>query len=50
MDARLDIEGEPEAVLRALLAIGPQEPVGSALPPETGDEAIERMLGTEDSP
>jgi hypothetical protein len=47
MDERLDIEGEPEAVLRALLAIEPREPVESVPPPDTGDEAIERML---DSP
>jgi hypothetical protein len=47
MDERLVVEGEPEAVLRALLAIGPREPVESAPPPVTGDEAIQRML---DSP
>jgi hypothetical protein len=47
MDERLNIEGEPEAVLRALLAGGRRAPVASPPPPETGDEAIQRML---DSP
>jgi hypothetical protein len=47
MDQRLNIEGDPEAVLRALLAIATREPVEAAVPPETGDEAIQRLL---DSP
>jgi hypothetical protein len=47
LDERLDIEGEPDAVLRALLAVARREPVASPPLPETGDEAIRRML---DSP
>ena len=41
MDEPLNIEGDPEAVLRALLAIKACEP---EQPPETGDEAIDRLL------
>ena len=44
LDERVDIEGEPDAVLRALLAVARREPVASPPPPETGDEAIRRML------
>ena len=40
-------EGEPDAVLRALLAVARRDPVASPPLPETGDEAIQRML---DSP
>ena len=47
LDERLDIEGEPDAVLRALLAVARRDPVASPPLPETGDEAIQRML---DSP
>ena len=45
MDERLNIEGDPEAVLRALLAVEPCEPES---PPETGDEAIDRLLDSTD--
>jgi hypothetical protein len=47
LDERLDIEGEPDAVLRALLAVARGQSVASPSLPETGDEAIQRML---DSP
>lgn len=45
MDEPLNIEGDPEAVLRALLAIEPCDPIA---PPETGDEAIQRLLESTD--
>ncbi len=41
MDEPLNIEGDPADVLRALLAIEPCEP---GLPPETGDESVDRLL------
>jgi hypothetical protein len=41
MDELLNIEGDPEEVLGALLAIEPCEPIAE---PESGDEAITRLL------
>jgi hypothetical protein len=41
MDERLNIEGDPADVLRALLACEPEQP---QQPPETGDEAIQRLI------
>ncbi len=48
MDERLNIEGEPADVLRALLSIPPEcdEPA-TPWEPATGDEAIEHLLGDE---
>ncbi len=43
MDERLNIEGDPGDVLRALLAI-PCAPAELVPMPETGDEAITRLL------
>ena len=41
MDEPLNIEGDPEEVLRALFAIQPCEPEGD---PESGDDAIQRLI------
>jgi hypothetical protein len=47
MDERLNIAGDPEAVLRALIAIPclTDQPI---LEPETGDEAIQRLIDRPD--
>jgi len=45
MDERLNIEGEPADVLRALFAIDPCDvEAPNPLAPKTGDEAIDRLL------
>jgi len=41
LDELLNIEGDPEDVLRALLNV---EPCDTAGDPATGDEAIDRMI------
>lgn len=42
MDERLNIEGDPEDVLRALIGIEPCDPEDD---PTSGDDAIDRLLG-----
>ncbi|MCU1465290.1 MAG: hypothetical protein JWM72_1218 [Actinomycetia bacterium] len=44
MDERLNIEGDAEEVLRALLGIQHCDPVPVEVEPETGDEAIQQLL------
>jgi hypothetical protein len=50
MDERLNIEGDPADVIRALFAIRPDEtcePTEIIGDPESGDEAINRLLADE---
>ena len=44
MDERLNIEGDPADVLRALFAIKPCDLPDSESDPQTADEAIQRLI------